>query len=68
MQFEENRDEYLVFILIELPPEPVNRNDLLALEDYFNSPAPYGRVSRSSPAFLTAFKPNGMCVINIYKC
>ena len=66
MQFDEDQDEYLIFILIELSPEPVNRNDLLPLQDYFNSPAPYGRVSRRSPAFLTVFKPNGMCVIQ--KC
>ena len=69
VQFEEDRDEYLVFILIELPSEVVvTSNYLSTLVDYFNSPEPYGRVSTGSQAYLTAFKPNGKCVLygNVY--
>ena len=56
----ENQDEYPVLILIELPAEPANITALSLLRNYFNSPAPYGRVSRSSEATLTIFQPNGM--------
>ena len=63
VQFEEDQDEYLVFILIELPSESINMTEQLALKDYFNSPAPYGTFSRSSAATLTVFEPNGMEVI-----
>ena len=60
VQFEEEQNEYLVFILIELPPEvTITSNYLSPLVEYFNSPEPYGRVSRGFLAYLTAFKPNG---------
>lgn len=60
LKFEEDRDEYPVFILIELLAEPVNDTAILGLRDYFNSPEPYEGISRSSPANLTIFKPTGM--------
>ena len=65
VQFEENQDEYLVIILIELPPESINMTELLTLQDYFNSPAPYGNV-RSSAATLTVFMPNGMEALSVF--
>lgn len=64
VQFEEEQNEYLVFILIELPSEVVVTNNYLSpLVNYFNSPEPYGRVSRRSQAYLTAFNPNGKCIM-----
>ena len=60
LRFEEDQDEYPVSILIELPAEPVNQTAVLKLRSYFNSPDPYGRVSKSSLAALTVFEPNGM--------
>ena len=65
VQFEENQDEYLVIILIELPPESINMTELLTLQDYFNSPTPYGNV-RSSAATLTVFMPNGMKTLSVF--
>lgn len=66
VQFEEGPDEYLVYILIELPSESINMTELLVLQDYFNSPAPYGNVTRSSAATLTVFNPSGMECIYLY--
>jgi len=57
IQFQEDQDQYLVFISIELPSEIVNGSSIV---DYFNSPTPYGSVRRLLPAILTVFEPNGM--------
>ena len=62
LQYEEDQDQYLVFILIELPSALVNEINIMAIGDYFNSPTPYGSVRRLSSAILTVFEPSGMHV------
>lgn len=62
LKFEEDQNEYPVFILIKLPAELVNQTAVLELRNYFNSPAPYGRISKSSLATLTVFEPSGMYI------
>lgn len=59
VQAGDDRNEYRVSILLELPIEPVNVTEITQLQDYFNTPAPYGRVSKISKAVLTVFEPNG---------
>ena len=72
VQFEEDQNEYLIFILIELPAESINITEFLALQTYFTSPEHYGRAGASLSATLTLFEPNGMYTmqrtVTIYYC
>ena len=65
--FEDNRGEFPVTIVIELPPGPANSTDVLDIQNYLNDFGPYGSFSAVVPPLIVVFEPNGMVANHKYK-
>ena len=65
-EFEDDHGEFPVSIVVNLPPGPVNANNVEVVRDYFDAFGPYGDFSKVIPLVITVFEPNGMCTCTLH--